>query len=116
MSNIRHHLRDENNLRGCDSMPAVNGGYITVYLEDVELHIASVPSFNIMAEKHRDSVVENSEEFTDKNGNEYEINIQSSNIGVYWNLKIFSKDDGNRMALIKNIKINFESNTFQETI
>ena len=38
-------------LRGSDSLPAVNGGYITVYLEDAELYIASVPSFNLMTEK-----------------------------------------------------------------
>ncbi len=112
MSHIKHHLLDEESLRGSDSMPAVNGGYLTVYSEDAELHIASVPSFNLMAEKHRDSMVENTEEFIDKNGNEYVINIYSSNVGVDWDLEVYPKDDKDRLALVRKIRIEYESNPY----
>ncbi len=112
MSHTKHHSRDEDYLRGSDSLPAVNGGYITVYLEDAELYIASVPSFNLMAEKHRDSVVENTEEFMDKDENEYVINIWSSNVGVDWDLEIYPKDEKARFALLKRIRIEYESNPY----
>ena len=113
MSMSKHPLLyNKDNLRGGDSLPAVNGGYTTVYIEDVELYIASVPSFNLMAEKHRDSIVENTEEFIDKDENEYVINISSSNAGVDWNLEIYPKNGKNYTALVKKIRIEYESNPY----
>ena len=113
MSHIKQHLlHHEANLRGSDRLPAVNGGYLTVYSENVEIYIASVPSFNLMAEKYRDSIVENTEEFVDKDENEYVINIYSSNVGVDWDLEIYPKNNADRLALIKKIRIEYESNQY----
>jgi hypothetical protein len=109
---MKHQLHGEDNLRNSDCLPAVNGGYITVYLDESEIHIASVPSFNLMAEKYRDSMVDNMEEFVDKDGNEYVINICSSNVGVDWDLEIYPKNEEDRSALVEKIRIEYESNQY----
>ncbi len=106
----RYKNSEETKLGGNTGMPAVDDGYIYVYLDDDELHIASVPSFNLMGDNRRQNLVENFEEFSDEDGNEYAIRIYSSNDGVEWELEIYPKNEKLRGEIAKKIRTEFEPN------
>jgi len=96
-------------LKGNKNIPPVNGGYIYIYKYNNELHIASVPSFNITADNYLNSMVDNTEFFSDNEKNEYIININSNRNNVEWELEIFcNKQD--EPGLIDAIKFECEIN------
>ncbi|HEO66104.1 MAG TPA: hypothetical protein ENI73_09585 [Spirochaetes bacterium] len=98
-------------LRGGDS-PALNGGYIYIYKNGIELHIVSVPSPNLLGERHSDTLVDNYEDFEDGEGNEYSIDIFSSNIGVDWELEVIPKNPAEEDQLIESLTLKYEENPF----
>ena len=87
---------------------ALGGGYLYIYQADALLHIASIPSPNLLAERSSDSVVENVDEFEDTLGNQYLISIASSISGIYWRLEERPDDESLLMQLHYEIKLNEE--------
>ncbi|QEA40067.1 hypothetical protein FGL86_13930 [Pistricoccus aurantiacus] len=73
-------------LEGSDNRVALSGGYLYIYRGERLLHIASIPSPNLLAEYSADSTVENVDSFTDEEGNAYTIVIHSMKTGVMWSL------------------------------
>lgn len=98
----------EQHLSGADPLPALNGGYIYIYENEKLLHIASVPSPNLLGDNYRQSVVENDEYFSDDNGNKFTIDILSSKVGVDWQLTSYPDDEN----LIKSIRYKVKHNEF----
>jgi len=98
-------------ISGNDTLPPLSGGYISIIKDGKEIHIASVPSFVLGADRYRDSVSENDDEFEDDEGNEFSINIWSSNVGVEWELNLSAKN-GNDKALANRIKTEYQSNAY----
>ena len=97
-------------IEGNDSMPPLSGGYLIILLDNKEVHVVSVPSPNIFADRHRDSVSENHDEFEDSDGNEFSISVWSSNVGVDWQLDITSTN--NKENLKDRIGVEYRPNDF----
>ncbi|MBF4258568.1 hypothetical protein [Vibrio anguillarum] len=95
-------------LEGNDCMPPISGGYLLVYKGGVELSVISVPSPNFIADRYRDSVSENYDSFEDDDGNDYSINVCSSNVGVDWTLEVSTDDP----KLESVIKVEYHANEF----
>jgi len=98
----------ESYLVGSDSQPALNGGYLYIYLNDELLTIVSVPSPNLMAENSSQSTVENCDEFQDKNGNDYSIVVFSSMYGIDWSLDTYPDDEN----IIRKIRYEVKHNEY----
>ncbi len=98
-------------ITGNDCLPPVSGGYISIKKDGKEIHIASVPSFVPGADRYRDSVSENDDEFEDDEGNEFSISIWSSNVGVEWALNLSAKN-GDDKSLLSRIKTEYQSNDY----
>ena len=88
-------------------MPPLNGGYIVITLDGEELHLVSAPSMIWGADRHRDSVAENFDQF-DENGNEFSISIYSSNVGVDWEISVTTEDD----TLKSRISVEYHANDY----
>ena len=58
--------------------PLIDGGILTIYFNDEELHQVSVSAPYLGGEKNADSTVTDEDEFYDEFGNSYEIAIYSS--------------------------------------
>ncbi len=99
-------LEINEHIEGADSNVALSGGYLYIYLGDDLIHIASIPSPNILAERSSDSVIENQDDFQDKLGNEYSIAIFSSITGIHWYLEQYPDDDTTLMQLHYVVKLN----------
>ncbi|MCW7551089.1 hypothetical protein NX722_00110 [Endozoicomonas gorgoniicola] len=97
-------------IEGNDCMPPLSGGYLIILLDNKEIHVVSVPSPNIFADRHRDSISENHDEFEDPDGNGFAISVWSSNIGVEWQLDITSKN--NKESLKDRIGVEYRPNDF----
>ncbi|MEZ8036652.1 hypothetical protein [Vibrio crassostreae] len=95
-------------LEGNDCMPPISGGYLLIYRGTEEVTVVSVPSPNFVAERYRDSVSENYDSFEDEEGNEFNINVWSSNVGVDWTLDVETKD----RALKEQIRVEYHANEF----
>lgn len=93
-------------LHGSDGRVALNGGYLYIYLNGSLLHIAGIPSPYLLADRLSDSTVENTDEFTDKDGNEFEIIIYSSNSGIEWDLCSHPDDEDLIFGLMYEVKLN----------
>ncbi len=98
-------------IKGKDSLPPILGGYILIIKDGEEIHISGVPSFVPGADRYRDSVSENNDEFEDDEGNEFSIRICSSNQGVEWELNLSAKD-GDDKALAAHIRTEYQSNDY----
>jgi hypothetical protein len=98
----------ENVLNGSESLPPINGAYLYVYKGDKLLGIVSIPSPNLMAENYRDSVVTNYEELVDEEGNEYEVEVISSNAGIDWEFVKYPDDEN----ILKQLKVEVKYNEF----
>ncbi|MCD6186230.1 MAG: hypothetical protein J7K84_10700 [Deltaproteobacteria bacterium] len=98
----------EKYLSGTDALPALNGGYLYIYKNKKLLHIASIPSPNLLGDNYRQSLVENDEYFSDEDGNEFTIDILSSNVGVDWHLTFYPDDEN----IIKSIRYKVKQNEF----
>ena len=100
------YLEKESHLQGSSGEPAIDGGYLYIYLNNDLLFIAGIPSPNLMAEKPSDSLVENYEEFTDKYDNNYAISIFSSIYDIYWELNEYPDDDNIINSIRYEVKYN----------
>lgn len=97
-------------IEGNDCMPPLSGGYLIILLDNQEIHVVSVPSPNIFADRHRDSISENHDKFEDSDGNEFSISVWSSNVGVDWQLEITSVK--NKENLKERIGVEYRPNDF----
>jgi len=95
-------------LEGSDSQPALNGGYLYIYLDNNLLTIVSIPSPNLMADNSSQSTVENDDEFQDKDGNDYSIIVFSSMYGIDWSLDTYPEDEN----IIKKISYEVKRNEY----
>ncbi|EAQ54431.1 hypothetical protein [Vibrio sp. MED222] len=95
-------------LEGNDCMPPISGGYLLIYRGSEEITVVSVPSPNFTADRYRDSVSENYDSFEDENGNEFNINVWSSNVGVDWTLDVVTADG----TLEEQIRVEYHANEF----
>ncbi|OIP53998.1 MAG: hypothetical protein AUK54_07370 [Helicobacteraceae bacterium CG2_30_36_10] len=95
-------------LEGSDSQPALNGGYLYIYLNNNLLTIVSIPSPNLMADNSSQSTVENDDEFQDKDGNDYSIIVLSSMYGIDWRLDTYPEDEN----IIKKISYEVKRNEY----
>lgn len=93
-------------LEGSDAHVALAGGYLYIYLDDTLVHIASIPSPNLLADRSSESVIENSDEFEDDNGNEFVIVIFSSLTGIEWRLEQYPDDTDLLMRLSYDVRLN----------
>lgn len=93
-------------LQGADGRVALGGGYLYIYLHGALVHIAGIPSPYLLADRSSDSTVENSDEFTDEEGHEFEIVIYSSITGIEWNLYSYPDDENIICGLTYEVKLN----------
>lgn len=98
-------------ISGNTATPALSGGYLSIKRDSKEIHISSIPTPILMADRYRDSVTENDDEFKDEEGNEFAVNIFSSIVGVDWETKLSAKN-GNDTELAKRIKLDYEPNDY----
>ena len=101
-------------IEGNDCMPPLSGGYLIILLDDKEIHVVSVPSPNVFADRHRDSISENHDEFEDTDGNGFSISVWSSNVGVDWQLDVTSTSTSNNSKdhLKNRIGVEYRPNDF----
>lgn len=98
-------------LHGPDTMGYVSnvalvGGYLYIYSGDTLLHIASIPSPNLLGCMDRHTEVENHDEFTDEKGNPYVIAIYSSAAGIHWELEKHPEEQKVLQQLRYEVKLN----------
>jgi hypothetical protein len=98
-------------ISGTNCSPAISGGYLSIKRDNKEIHISSIPTPVLIADRYRDSVVENDDEFVDEEGNEFAINISSSNVGVDWEI-VLSAENGNDTELARRIKLDYQPNEY----
>ncbi len=110
MSQAKRHMEKYDPLKGSGS-PALNGGYIYIYKNGIELYIASVPSPNLSGERQADIEVSNYEDFEDEE-NEYTISIDSSHVGVDWELEITPKNPAEKDQRIESLTLKYKENPF----
>jgi len=99
-------------IEGNDCMPPISGGYLIVKIDGNELDIVSVPSPNLYADRHRDSVTENFDNIEDEEGNEFSIIVWSSIGGVDWQIDITASDIEKEDALKERIDVEYQANDF----
>ncbi|ETR68472.1 MAG: hypothetical protein OMM_10496 [Candidatus Magnetoglobus multicellularis str. Araruama] len=97
-------------IEGTDCLPPLSGGYLIINIDKKEFHIVSVPSPVLSADRHRDSVNENSDFIEDEEGNEFSITVLSSNVGVDWTIEVKTKSD--EKELRKRIGVEYQANEF----
>ena len=95
-------------LEGNDCMPPISGGYLIIYKDSTEVTVVSVPSPNYTADRYRDSVSENGDIVEDEEGNEFNISVWSSNVGVDWTVEVKTNDD----SIKESIKVEYQANEF----
>ena len=93
-------------LQGSEALPAIDGGYLYIHKDKKLLSIVSIPSPNLLAERNRDSIVENDDDFVDEDGNEYSITIQSSMYGIDWFLTNYPDNEDVIKQLSYEVKYN----------
>ncbi|WP_057621868.1 hypothetical protein [Vibrio crassostreae] len=96
-------------LEGTDCMPSISGGYLVIKFDDNEIGMVSVPS-PIFADRHRDSINQNFDDFEDKFGNQYSILVTSSNVGVDWTVTVKNNDD--ESDLEEKLEVEYIANDF----
>jgi len=97
-------------IEGNDCLPPLSGGYLIINIDKKEFYIVSVPSPVLGADRHRDSVNENSDIVEDDEGNEFSITVLSSNVGVDWQIDIQAK--GDEEGFRKRIDVEYQANEF----
>lgn len=75
-------------INGNTTMPTPFGGYLIINLDGKEFHITSVPSPVVNHLPYQNIVVENSDIVADSEGNEFDINVYSSSLGLDWQIEI----------------------------
>ena len=82
--------------------PLIDGGILTIYFNDEELHQVSVSAPNLGGEKNADSTVSDEDEFYDEFGNSYEISIHSSMYDLYYTIELSHIEDEEKAKLTCN--------------
>lgn len=100
MSELAEHLQ------GADGRVALEGGYLYIYLHGTLMHIAGIPSPYLLADRASDSTVENTDEFIDHDGHEFEIAIYSSITGIEWELCSYPDDEALILGISYEVKLN----------
>ncbi len=93
-------------LEGSVGSVASNGGYLYIYKGDTLLHIAGIPSPNLLGERRQDTEVDNIGEFIDSEGNNYRIVIYSSAYGIEWFLEEYPEDEETLHQLHYEVQLN----------
>jgi hypothetical protein len=99
-------------IEGTDCMPPISGGYLIINIDGREFHIVSVPSPVLGADRHRDSVSENYDIVEDCDGNEFSVNVWSSNVGVDWQIDVTAADNEKNEELRERISVEYQANDF----
>ncbi len=99
-------------IEGTDCMPPISGGYLVINIDGGEFHIVSVPSPILIADRHRDSISENYDKIEDTDGNEFSINVWSSNVGVDWAIDVTAADSEKNEELRARINVEYQANEF----
>ena len=94
-------------LHGSD-IPLLDGGYLYLYRGDELIGIVAIPSPNLMAENHRDSLVSNSETLCDNDGNEYTVDVHSSMHGIEWEIVEYPEDEN----ILKDLRVEVKPNVY----
>ncbi|MBF0451807.1 MAG: hypothetical protein HQK75_13975 [Candidatus Magnetomorum sp.] len=97
-------------IEGIDCLPPLSGGYLIINIDKKEFHIVSVPSPVLGADRHRDSVNENSDFVEDEEGNAFSVTVLSSNVGVDWTIEVETKSDEEEFR--KRISVEYQANEF----
>lgn len=97
---------------GTDTMPPISGGYLIILLDGQEFHITSVPSPVLYADRYRDSMTENYDVVEDADGNEFDINVWSSNVGVDWQIEVKPSEYVDERKLKQRIAVEYHANDF----
>ncbi|EOV3406626.1 hypothetical protein ACONJS_004551 [Vibrio parahaemolyticus] len=98
-------------IEGNDCMPSISGGYLLVTIDGEEISTIGVPS-PILADKHRDSVNENYDDFEDSEGNQYEVMVWSSNVGVDWEVTVKAAQGIDENILEERVEVEYQANDF----
>lgn len=102
----------KNQITGTECSPSFGGSYLSILKNGKEIYIASVPSFNLIAERHRDNGADNCETFKDTDGNEFSISIWSTNVGVDWELEVNAKETGGNEKILASLEVRYEHNEY----
>ena len=107
LANLHHTLpKTQPYLEGSVGSVASNGGYLYIYKGNSLLHIAGIPSPNLLGERKQDTEVDNIGEFVDLEGNNYRIAIYSSVYGVEWYLEEYPEDEETLQQLHYEVQLN----------
>ncbi len=98
-------------LEGNDCIPSISGGYLLIKYEEKEVAMVSVPS-PIFADRHRDSINQNFDQFEDEHGNEYDVFVSSSNIGVDWTVTVKNDKVDEDLDLEEKVKVEYLPNDY----
>lgn len=98
-------------IEGNDCMPSISGGYLLVTIDGEEISTIGVPS-PILADKHRDSVNENYDDFDDDQGNQYSVTVWSSNVGVDWEVTVTVAAGADESAVEERVEVEYQANDF----
>jgi len=99
-------------IEGTEGVPPLSGGYLIISIDGQEFRIVSVPSPVLVADRYRDSVSENYDTVEDSEGNEFSINVWSSNVGVDWQIDVTAAKQVNENDLRKRIGVEYQANDF----
>jgi hypothetical protein len=94
---------------GNDCLPSINGGYLVIRFEDSEIGMVSVPS-PIFADRHRDSINQNFDDFDDELGNQYSVFVSSSSVGVDWTVTV--SNDTDESSIEEKLEVEYIANDF----
>ena len=107
MGHAKQHMVElSEHLRGSDGRVALGGGYLYISLHGSLIHIAGIPSPYLLADRSYDTTVENTDEFTDADGHEFEIVIYSSITGTEWEVYNCPYDEKIILGLTYEVKLN----------
>ena len=71
--------------------------------------MVSVPS-PIFADRYRDSINQNFDDFDDDSGNQYSVFVSSSNVGVDWTVTISNDTDNTKLE--DKLEVEYIANDF----
>lgn len=82
--------------------PLIDGGILTIYFNNEELHKVSVSAPYLGGEKNSESTITDEDEFYDEFGNSYEISIYSSMYDLYYTIELSHAEDEEKAKITCN--------------
>ncbi len=79
--------------------PFIEGGILTIYFNDEELHRVSFSAPSLSAEKNADSTVIDEDDFYDEFENSYKVSIYSSMYDLYYTIELSHIEDEEKAKL-----------------